>query len=103
MAIDKKAFNKISAEDQKIVRDVMRKSFQVIDKQNRKDNEAAFVALKQQGIEMAELTAAQTAGWNEKTQDATDRFIDTKGGVSKATYEKAKKLLQEFRSQQASN
>ena len=101
MAIDKKAFNKVSADDQKIVREVMRKSFQKIDKQNRKDNEAAFVALKKQGIQMVTLTPEQAAGWNEKTQDATDRFIDAKGGVSRAIYDQAKKLLQEYRSQQA--
>ena len=101
LAIDQKAFKKISAEDQAIVNTVMRKAFNKIDKQNRKDNEAAFIALQQQGIEMLDLTPAQTAGWNERTLDATKRFIDIKGGVTSPVYEKAQKLLMEYRSQQA--
>ncbi|NRB38206.1 MAG: TRAP transporter substrate-binding protein DctP [Pseudomonadales bacterium] len=100
MAVDQKAFKKISLDDQKIVREVMRIAFKKVDKQNRKDNEAAFVALKKQGIEMLTLTPEQTAGWNKRNQAATDLFIDIKGGVNSATYKKAQQLLKEYRSQQ---
>lgn len=101
MAIDQKAFKRISAEDQKIVRDTMRIAFKKIDAQNRKDNQSAFQALKQQGIEILQVSPEQTAGWNDKTQLATNNFIDIEGGVSKATYEKAQKLLTQYRAQQA--
>lgn len=101
MAIDQKAFKRIGAEDQKIVRDTMRVAFKKIDAQNRKDNQSAFQALKQQGIEILQVSPEQTAGWNDKTQLATNNFIDIEGGVSKTTYEKAQKLLSQFRAQQA--
>lgn len=100
LAIDKKAFNKISTEDQAIVRQIMRKAFKELDKQNRKDNEAAFAALTQQGIQLVTLTPEQTAGWNKKTDEATQGFLNRKGGVSPATYEKIKQHLKTYRSQQ---
>jgi TRAP-type C4-dicarboxylate transport system substrate-binding protein len=51
MAIDKKAFDKISAEDQAVVREVMARTYQSFDKTNLVDNQGAFDALVKSGIE----------------------------------------------------
>ncbi len=51
MAIDKKAFDKIGADDQAIVREVMTKTYQNFDKTNLIDNQGAFDALLKSGIE----------------------------------------------------
>lgn len=101
LAIDKKAFNKISTADQAIVRQIMRKAFKQLDQQNRKDNEAAFKALTQQGIELVALTPEQTNEWNKKTQEATQGFLARKGGVSPATYDTISQHLKVYRSRQA--
>lgn len=51
MAVDKKAFDKISREDRIIVREVMTKTYKKFDKVNLVDNLGAFEALLKSGIE----------------------------------------------------
>ncbi len=55
MAIDKKAFEKIGAEDQAIVREVMAATYRRFDKVNLVDNQGAFNALVKSGIEVVEF------------------------------------------------
>jgi len=49
-AIDQRAFKKLSADDQKIVREVIEPLFVNFDKQNRLDNQAALKTLIDQGM-----------------------------------------------------
>ncbi len=51
MAVDKRAFNKLSDADQAIVREVMMRTYQNFDKQNLVDNRGARDALLNTGIE----------------------------------------------------
>jgi len=51
MAVDKRAFDKISADDQAIVRDVMGRTYENFDKANLVDNKGARDALLNTGIE----------------------------------------------------
>jgi TRAP-type C4-dicarboxylate transport system substrate-binding protein len=51
MAIDKRAFNKISEADQAIVREVMEQTYRNFDKQNLIDNRGARDALLNAGLE----------------------------------------------------
>ncbi len=51
MAVDKRAFNKLSDEDQAIVREVMGRTYKNFDKQNLIDNRGALDALLNTGIE----------------------------------------------------
>jgi len=55
MAIDKKAFEKIGAEDQAIVREVMAATYTRFDKVNLVDNQGAFNALVKSGIEVVKF------------------------------------------------
>lgn len=55
MAIDKKAFEKIGAEDQAIVREVMAATYRRFDKVNLVDNQGAFNALVKSGIEVVKF------------------------------------------------
>jgi TRAP-type transport system periplasmic protein len=96
MAIDQKAFAKISAADQKIVNDVMRAAFVKINNQNRIDNDNAFIALKKQGINMVQPTAEQLKVWRDKTQIAGKIFA-TKGKITPAHQQRVNTLLAEFR------
>lgn len=101
LAIDKKVFNKLSAEDQKIVRDIMTATFKEIDKQNRKDNEAAFAALKKQGIEVITPSEEQLQEWRSLARKAEQTYL-TKGHISKQIADQLEQLLKAYRSQQAS-
>ena len=72
LVIDRKAFNKLSAADQQLVRDTMEQAFVNIDKQNRKDNVEAKQALKNQGIKFVPLSADSRKEW----RDVGDRAIE---------------------------
>lgn len=55
MAIDKKTFDKISAEDQAVVREVMGETYRNFDRVNLSDNKEAFDALIKSGIQNVEF------------------------------------------------
>jgi TRAP-type C4-dicarboxylate transport system substrate-binding protein len=96
MAVDKKAFNKMSATDQKIVNTEMRAAFVKINNQNRADNDSAFAALKKQGIEMVQPNTEQLQEWRNKTQIAGGIFAE-KGKINTDYQKRINELLVEFR------
>lgn len=63
LVIDKKVFSKLKNEDQAVVREVMGEAFKRIDAANRRDNQAAQDALKQQGIEYVALPKESLDAW----------------------------------------
>ncbi len=96
LAIDKKAFNRISPEDQATVNNIMRATFTKINSQTRKDNESAFAALQEQGIKVIALSNEQVKVWEEKSASATDDFLN-KGNINPEIHTRIMKLLTEFR------
>lgn len=75
MMLDKKAFDRLSPEDQQVVQQVMGKLFRGIDKDNRKDNQAAYKALVAQGINVTEAKPAQLAEWRAQAQDTVKQLV----------------------------
>ncbi len=63
LAVDKKAFDKLSPEDQKVVQDEIATAFAQIDKQARADNTSARAALEKEGIRFIEPSAADRKTW----------------------------------------
>lgn len=63
LIIDKKAFSKISAADQAIVREVMTDVYKKIDEQNKVDNIAARNALVKLGVKFTRLSDTERADW----------------------------------------
>ena len=100
LAIDKKAFLRISSKDQITVRSVMGRVFKDIDQQNRRDNLAAFVALKNQGIQLSQPTDEEVADWRNKAQVVTEQLLQS-GAVSRQLYRQLTTYLEACRSQQA--
>lgn len=96
MAIDEKAFNKISVEDQAVVTKAMRAAFKKMDVQNRKDNQNAFAALEKQGIKTVSPDAAQRQSWQDQGLVAADNFV-IRGKINPALSKKVEKLLLEYR------
>lgn len=99
MAIDKKAFKRIKAEDQPIVTEIMRKYWKKIDKLNRDDAASAITALKDQGIKVLKPTAEQVNVWKSKTDMATKLFVE-KGDISDSYLAEIRQHLKDFRQQQ---
>jgi len=96
LLVDKKAFDKIKKDDQKIVRNVMSKIFKRIDEQNRKDNVSAFNALANQGIEVLSPDAEGLDIWYTKGEKAR-KIIRSQGIMSDNIVEEVSRLLKEFR------
>ncbi len=96
LAIDEKAFGKISEEDQAIVNAIMRDTFKKMDAQNRKDNQSAFAALKKQGIKTISPDAAQLTEWQATGAAAAKNFA-AQGKIDPAMVSRIQGLLADFR------
>lgn len=102
MAVDKRAFGKLSEEDQAIVRDVMEATYRNFDKANLQDNHDARDALVNSGIESvpyeeSEYQAIRTV------LEKSNRRIGEDGGFSLELYEEMIAYIEEFRSGQAAS
>lgn len=98
-AIDKKTFNKISPDDQKIVSDVMTRALKEIDRLNRQDNVKAIEALKKQGIKFITPSQEQMNEWMAAAVKASQKMIDA-GDLPKAPADKIDALLEQYRKNQ---
>lgn len=97
MILDKKAFNKLSSQDQKTVRHIMNETFQKLDKNNRQDNLGALNALQNQGIEFVQLTDDAVKHWKDSVSGVPDQLIE-KGRLSSEIYETVRQHLEDYRS-----
>jgi TRAP-type C4-dicarboxylate transport system substrate-binding protein len=98
-AIDKKAFNKISPDDQKIVSENMGQALKELDRLNRQDNVKAIDALKKQGIKFITPSQEQMDEWLATAANASQKMIDAKD-LPKAPADKVDALLARYRENQ---
>lgn len=96
--IDKRAFDRLSAADQHIVRDVLGVTFRQLNVQNRQDNAQARQALIAQGLEFVQPPAAEVARWREIAAQ-TNRQLAAQGLFSAELLQQVQDLLAEYRSQ----
>jgi len=75
MAIDRKAFDRISPTDQAVVREVMGGVFRTLDQQNRKDDASARDALKKQGIKFVTPTSDSLQRENDIRAEVERRLL----------------------------
>lgn len=97
LAVDKKAFNTIAANDQTVVREVMTKAFADIDKGNRKDNLAAMEALQKQGLQLVDPDSQQLLEWQQQGASARAGMVSA-GHVSKPLASQVELQLMQRRS-----
>lgn len=98
MAVDKRAFNKLSADDQAIVREVMGKIYQNFDKQNLVDNRGARDAMLNTGIETISFELSEY----QKVRDilmAKNAELGEQGEFSKELFDEMLKYVTEYRSE----
>lgn len=96
MAIDKKAFDKISAEDQQLIREIMTLTYSRMNAANLDDNKEALQALLNAGIELlsvAEKDAVEIGGILRKS----NRELAERGEYSLDLYDQMMQYVQEFR------
>lgn len=98
-AIDKKTFNKISPDDQKVVSEIMDRSLKEIDRLNREDNIKAIDALKKQGIKLINPSKEQMDEWLAAAAIASQKMIDD-GNLPKNSADKVDALLEQYRKNQ---
>ena len=78
LTVSKKAFNKVSPADQVVVKEVMSKAFEEINKQNRIDNLKAREALHKQGIEFVEMPNDILDKWKQTAKTARTQLENEK-------------------------
>ena len=94
-----KSFNKLSADDQAVVKAVFGKAFKLIDERNRMDNVKAFEALTNQGVETVVLTEAERDAWLAM-QGPGEQMMQSEGQLSTEALERIKGLVEAFRQSQ---
>lgn len=100
LVLNKKAFDKLDPSDQTIVREVMGRVCSEMDELNRKDNQAALDAMRNQGITLIEPKPEAVAELKDLVVTANKNLIES-GDVPVDLVQTMDKYLQEFRSQKA--
>ena len=65
LLIDRKAFGRLSAKDQQVVREVMEGIYRKFDQNGVRDNDQALQALLESGLQMVQPTPAEVVQWRE--------------------------------------
>ena len=104
LIMNRKDFDKLSAGDQVIVREVMSKVFERLDEITREDNNKAYAALENQGIQFVAPSTTDQQQWQSSVVTAVDQLVQ-RGVVSKPVTEAFYKHLSDYRNgqQQASH
>jgi len=97
-ALDRKAFEKISQEDQSVVRKIMDRVFREIDHQNRKDNIKAMETLQKQGIQFVKPSPEELNEWYAIASTLPKRLVKA-DKISQYMLNTLESNLQDFRSQ----
>lgn len=97
----RKAFESISEDHQKTVKEVFRKKLLPLNAQTRKDNEEALKVMADEGIRYVEVSPQELARFQKVADEAMEEIA---GKVfSKAIFEMVNKHLAEFRNGKATS
>jgi TRAP-type C4-dicarboxylate transport system substrate-binding protein len=102
MAIEKRAFEKISPADQAIVREVMNATYRNFDAENLKDNHAARDVLINQGIESTPFEQEKYLAIRDVLAES-NKALGASGKFSADMYNEMMGYIAEFRSKQAAD
>jgi TRAP-type C4-dicarboxylate transport system substrate-binding protein len=100
MAIDQKAFARITPEDQRQVRDIMGQAWEEMDAMNREDNGSALEAMESQGIVFIEPQGQELEAWYDLGASVNRQIVE-RGYITPAMAGLLEKRLEAYRSRQA--
>ncbi len=98
MAIDKKVFDRISPEDQAVIREVMVRTYKNFDKVNLVDNQGARDALIKAGIESVPFELDEYYELR-KVLEVSNKSLGDRGHFSLAMYEEMMRYIEQYRSE----
>ena len=96
LAIDRKVFDRLAADDQKIVREVLEQTYRRLDETARTDDRAALAALRKAGLEFVTVADGDVRGWRQELAGLNTRLRQD-GTVEPALLEQMLDLLAEYR------
>ena len=102
LAIDRRSFDRISAEDQAVVNDVLQDVWKKIDRKNRRDNVEALKALQSRGIQLVKPEPAEQLVWKQIASEVPQRMIES-GQISQEIVTELNNHLREFRSRKTAS
>ena len=97
LAVDRKAFAKISSSDQQIFREIMGRIFHELDRMNREDNVNALEALRKQGVKFIKPLDEAMEKWYHDAEAVPRRLVNA-GKLSQHMVNTLETLLKECRS-----
>lgn len=98
--IDKKMFDKISPQDQEIVRDVMTRVYGEFNEAGQKDNDEALQAILGKGLKLVSVDPDEADGIRSRVAVANSELADS-GAVSRSMYDQMLEHRDEFRDRQS--
>ncbi len=100
MVVDKRTYNKLSADDQLILKEVMTTKFARLDELNQKDNSAAKAALLANGVKFVKPSEQERQKWRAIVAKALVE-LEEKGAYTKDFLDMMQKHVEAYRSQAA--
>ncbi len=100
LAVDRKAFLKMSPGDQKIFREIMGRVFDDLDRRNREDNIKALETLRKQGIEFVKPSDGALKQWFQDASEVPKRLVET-DRLSQEMVDTLEDLLRDYRTKES--
>jgi TRAP-type C4-dicarboxylate transport system substrate-binding protein len=95
-AIEKQAFDRLSAEDQKAVREVMTRTMSGLDHEAREDNERAYETLLKAGLKPVEVSLGDVDAWRHTIEGLYPQ-IRTRPDIDAQLFDEVQATLAEYR------
>jgi TRAP-type transport system periplasmic protein len=95
-AIEKGAYSALSAEDQRVVREVMGRYIQGLDREAREDNRKAAEVLARSGLQTVTVNEADVEGWR-KTMESIHPQLRERPDIDAAMFDRLLAVLAEYR------
>jgi TRAP-type C4-dicarboxylate transport system substrate-binding protein len=95
-AIEKSVFSGLSAEDQQIVREVMQRYINQLDREARDDNRKAADVMARSGLQTVNVNAADVDGWR-RTIEALFPKLRERSDIDVAAFDRSLALLADYR------
>jgi TRAP-type C4-dicarboxylate transport system substrate-binding protein len=96
LVISNKAFAKLKKDDRELVREILTRTFETIDRRNRKDSAQALTVLQRQGIDLVQPPYDDLERWRQTVETAVQRF-ERQGFFSNAVIARVRRLIAEYR------